>query len=226
MVASPLLVTRIPALLRRQAAPFLILAGVITLATTLVPDLYSMMPVGVVVSYTMGWTRLRGRPPLVLFAGLGTGLLVVVGGPLSQLLLPTLPWAANPPTLGTQLAWSTEASFFTTVLPVCIPVLLTGINRFLGRSVSAAPDDLAATRGEDRAGWNTFAVASLVFGLVLASPMAIVFGHIARSQIRRTHEQGAGLTVWGMVLGYLEFVVLAVVALLANIFAADLHITL
>jgi DUF1707 SHOCT-like domain/Domain of unknown function (DUF4190) len=54
---------------------------------------------------------------------------------------------------------------------------------------------------------NGFAVASLVCGLgqFLVGPLAlfaIVFGYKARKQIRRTGEQGAGLALAGLVLGW------------------------
>lgn len=67
---------------------------------------------------------------------------------------------------------------------------------------------------------NGLAVASLVCGLLFfviplpASILAIVFGNIARGQISRTGEKGAGLALAGLVLGWAE-VVLVSVALVA-----------
>jgi hypothetical protein len=58
------------------------------------------------------------------------------------------------------------------------------------------------------AGTNGFAMASLACGLAqfvfgpLATVPAIVFGHMARGQIKRTGEQGAGLALAGLVLGW------------------------
>lgn len=55
---------------------------------------------------------------------------------------------------------------------------------------------------------NGFAVASLACGLAqfvsgpLATIPAIVFGHMARGQIRRSGEQGAGLALAGLILGW------------------------
>ena len=55
---------------------------------------------------------------------------------------------------------------------------------------------------------NAMAIASLVCGLSqfmfgpLGTIPAIVFGHMARNQIRRTGEQGAGLALAGLVLGW------------------------
>ena len=55
---------------------------------------------------------------------------------------------------------------------------------------------------------NGLAVASLVFGFAqfmvgpVATVPAIVFGHMARNQIKQTGEQGAGLALAGLVLGW------------------------
>lgn len=71
--------------------------------------------------------------------------------------------------------------------------------------------DLPATRAAmvtPVAKTNGFAIASLACGLAqfmfgpLPTIPAIVFGHMARGQIRRTGEQGAGLALAGLVLGW------------------------
>ena len=49
---------------------------------------------------------------------------------------------------------------------------------------------------------NGMAIASLVFGVIGGGVLAVVFGHIARSQIHRTGQAGAGLALAGLVLGY------------------------
>ena len=55
---------------------------------------------------------------------------------------------------------------------------------------------------------NGLAIASLACGLAqfvfgpLATIPAIVFGHVARHQIKRTGEQGAGLALAGLILGW------------------------
>jgi large-conductance mechanosensitive channel len=51
-------------------------------------------------------------------------------------------------------------------------------------------------------GTNVMAILSLVFAFV-ASPVGIVFGHIAKRQIRRTGQQGNGLATAGLVLSYI-----------------------
>ncbi len=71
---------------------------------------------------------------------------------------------------------------------------------------------------------NGLAIASLACGLAqfvfgpLATIPAIVFGHVARHQIKRTGEQGAGLALAGLILGWATVIlgiVLIVVAGLA-----------
>jgi hypothetical protein len=56
---------------------------------------------------------------------------------------------------------------------------------------------------------NSLAGVSLGFGIgqfmipILGALIAVVCGHIARAQIRRNGEQGDGMAVAGLVLGYL-----------------------
>lgn len=49
---------------------------------------------------------------------------------------------------------------------------------------------------------NTMAILAIIFAFVF-SPLGIVFGHLGRSQIRRTGEQGSGLALAGLILGYI-----------------------
>jgi hypothetical protein len=57
-------------------------------------------------------------------------------------------------------------------------------------------------------GTNSLAVASFVCALVgctgLGVPLAIVFGHVALAQIRRYGQEGMGLAVTGLVVGYIS----------------------
>ena len=54
---------------------------------------------------------------------------------------------------------------------------------------------------------NVAAVVSLVFGILwlfwLGSVIAVVCGHAARKQIRRSGEAGDGAAIAGLILGYL-----------------------
>jgi Domain of unknown function (DUF4190) len=67
---------------------------------------------------------------------------------------------------------------------------------------------------------NSLAVASVVCGIaqfIVPLPtaiLAIVFGHIARGQIRRTGEKGDGLARAGLVLGRAQVVLLVLVLVL------------
>ncbi|MGW3038996.1 DUF4190 domain-containing protein [Kitasatospora sp. NPDC001159] len=56
---------------------------------------------------------------------------------------------------------------------------------------------------------NGFAVGSLATGLSLLSPVALVFGIIALTQINRRKERGRGMAVTGLVLGVVGTVLLA-----------------
>jgi hypothetical protein len=64
------------------------------------------------------------------------------------------------------------------------------------------------------------AIAALVCGIVefampLALPAAIICGHVALRQIRRTPQDGYGLAKAGLILGYLGLVLVVVGALFA-----------
>jgi uncharacterized protein DUF1707/uncharacterized protein DUF4190 len=70
---------------------------------------------------------------------------------------------------------------------------------------------------------NGFAIASLACGLgqfmfgPLATIPAIVFGHMARGQIRRTGEQGAGLALAGLILGWAAVILAIVLIVVAGL---------
>ena len=72
---------------------------------------------------------------------------------------------------------------------------------------ATVPSPVAATTTM-QARTNGLAIASLACGVAqfafgpLATIPAIMLGHMARSQIRRTGEQGAGLALAGLVLGW------------------------
>jgi hypothetical protein len=72
-------------------------------------------------------------------------------------------------------------------------------------------------------GTNVMAIVALVCAFVFA-PLGIVFGHLAKRQIKQTGEQGEGLANVGLILSYV-FTGLAVVGccigLIAIIASAD-----
>ncbi|MGO4783378.1 DUF4190 domain-containing protein [Cryobacterium sp. W22_MBD10_FK3] len=78
--------------------------------------------------------------------------------------------------------------------------------------------------GQQAAGdkWNVLAIISLVSAFFV-SLAAVICGHIALNQIKRTGEKGRGLAIAGLVLGYLGlisgiiFIVVVVLVTIAGI---------
>jgi hypothetical protein len=71
---------------------------------------------------------------------------------------------------------------------------------------------------------NSLAIGALVCGIAqfvvpLACFIAIILGHKARRQIRRTREGGYGIATAGLILGYL-FIALSVLVLLIAVMSA------
>ncbi|MGN7799754.1 DUF4190 domain-containing protein [Leifsonia sp. 22587] len=52
---------------------------------------------------------------------------------------------------------------------------------------------------------NTMSILGFVF-VFIASPLAVIFGAIALSQINRTGERGRALALWAIALGALKLV--------------------
>ena len=71
---------------------------------------------------------------------------------------------------------------------------------------------------------NTMAILALVFAFVFW-PLGIVFGHLARRQIRQTGEGGAGLASAGLILSYVfgELTLLGCAAWIALVGYATSH---
>ncbi len=93
--------------------------------------------------------------------------------------------------------------------------------------VTESPGTIPAART------NGFAIASLICGLgqfivgPLATIPAIVFGHMARHQVRRTGEQGAGLALAGLALGWGAVILGIIIILVAAVtVAAGMHGTM
>ncbi len=71
---------------------------------------------------------------------------------------------------------------------------------------------------------NGLAIASLVLGIVfvywIGSVLAVIFGHIALSQIKtHPYQSGRGMAIAGLILGYLWLSVLAVIVVAAVVAA-------
>jgi hypothetical protein len=67
---------------------------------------------------------------------------------------------------------------------------------------------------------NSLAIVSLVAGIasyfvvpVIGAIAAVVTGHMARRQIKRTGEDGNGLALIGLILGYAHLALVALVVL-------------
>ena len=77
-----------------------------------------------------------------------------------------------------------------------------------------------------RSGTSGLAVTSLVFGLgqfflpILGAIVAVVCGHLARSDIRKSGQEGDGMAKVGLVLGYFGLALPALFILLGVILAA------
>ena len=69
---------------------------------------------------------------------------------------------------------------------------------------------------------NGMAIASMVLGILwlywIGSVLALVFGYIAKNQIRQRGESGGGMATAGIVLGWIGvgFLVIAIIAGLAS----------
>jgi peptidyl-prolyl cis-trans isomerase B (cyclophilin B) len=66
---------------------------------------------------------------------------------------------------------------------------------------------------------NGMAIAALILVFVFF-PLGIIFGHVARGQIKRTGESGWGLATAALVLGYLPIVIMVAVFLVAAVLVA------
>jgi uncharacterized protein DUF4190 len=80
---------------------------------------------------------------------------------------------------------------------------------------------------------NSAAIASLVFGIAswlvcpfIGGVVAVILGHVARGQIRRTGEGGGGLAIAGLILGYLHLAAAVVVTFIWLLLLGGLLATL
>ena len=68
---------------------------------------------------------------------------------------------------------------------------------------------------------NILAIVSLVSAFFIGL-VAIITGHIALSQIKRTGESGRGLALAGLIIGYVSVAMVAIIVTLALVFAATI----
>jgi hypothetical protein len=221
LVVVPLTLRQIPEPLQREAMPFLVLAGATAVGAGVVGGnrIGVLLLVNASVLYVLGWLRLRGRAPLHMLVALATPVLFGLGAIACTVL-------ARQPVrrvLGSASAvlwpsWVFVAALLLGVLPVCIPVLGAS---WLDRRKPSAPVIGAPAEGGSPTvptpGRNTFAVASLVLAVTGGSLLAVIFGHVARSQIRRSKETGRRLATAGLVLGYAGVVAAVVATLMSDV---------
>jgi Domain of unknown function (DUF4190) len=71
---------------------------------------------------------------------------------------------------------------------------------------------------------NGMAIAAMVLGILwvywIGSILALIFGYVARDQIKRTGQQGDGMAIAGIVLGWVGVGILAAILLIAGVTAA------
>ncbi len=65
---------------------------------------------------------------------------------------------------------------------------------------------------------NTMAILAIIFAFVF-TPLGIIFGFIARSQIKQTGEGGGGLALAGIIIGFVGMAI-AIIAIIAAASAA------
>lgn len=63
------------------------------------------------------------------------------------------------------------------------------------------------------------AIAALILVFVFF-PLGIIFGHVARGQIKRTREGGQGLATAALIIGYLQVAAIAAVVGVAAVLVA------
>jgi hypothetical protein len=76
-----------------------------------------------------------------------------------------------------------------------------------------------------QAGTNGMAVASMVLGILwiywIGSLLALIFGYIARSQLKQRPQQGGGMAIAGIVLGWIGAAALVIVIIIGISIAND-----
>jgi hypothetical protein len=163
-----------------------------------------------------GWLVLRGRPRRaylgLLFALLGIGEALFPSYALTRGFATLVPaivaWLAWTLSLSRDSSQARRAELAETRNRAAIAEQARAIQQWQaayalanpGQPVPAPPLGVGAqsTAGQ---GTSIFAILSLVFGIA-GGLLAIVFGHIALSEIKKTGQAGYGMAVAGLVLGY------------------------
>ena len=99
-----------------------------------------------------------------------------------------------------------------------------GSNQFQPGSTfpAAAPQNSMTPRTT-----NGMAIASMVLGIVwvywVGSILALVFGYVARKQIKENNQNGDGMAIAGIVLGWVGLAFLLLYILLGVILVTNVH---
>ena len=119
------------------------------------------------------------------------------------------------------LGWVAISLPFAVAL-VVLAVWAGRIQRMPRPSTAGTVDDTVAAGGAPQI-TNGLAITSLVLGLLGVSLLAVTFGHVARSQIRRSRglQSGSGLAAAGLALGYLGLAATAALVAALVIFVSN-----
>lgn len=132
-----------------------------------------------------------------------------LGGTIASVVFSLITIAA---TVGSAVAFENAAAHSAASRPTPSPAAPAG-NQPAQAAPAASPVAPYAPAAGQVAHTNGFAIASLVLGLVGATWIAILFGYLAKSQIRRTGESGSGMATAGLILGYVGLVVVVVLTI-------------
>jgi len=237
MWGAILLLPPIPKLFRLRALPFAIPAVLCGALLTVWQALafaqyraldlwWAALQVLALTSWALAWIRLRGRPAIALLAALFTVVVEVAMMTMSAQL-----WRFVNGLVPVPLQSSGLLSIQTDLLflvPVVGAVLLASIAAPIDPTKPRAARPIAHPMARlPPAGTimptNGMAIASLVLGVVGMSLLAVIFGHISRSTIRRTGEAGDGMAVAGLVLGYIGLSASALAVLWLGVQYLQLH---
>jgi len=105
-----------------------------------------------------------------------------------------------------------------------VPVLGTALGQPATQSIQTAPQQVPGANPSAVYVYgprsNGLAVASLVLGIMswllcpfIGGLLAVILGHTARGQIRRTRESRGGMAMAGLVLGYIHLVAVALITI-------------
>lgn len=115
---------------------------------------------------------------------------------------PTQPQPNEQPTVADPAAYTEPQGSYPAATPYTEqPVYTEPQQSYVGQPAPVAPPTTLAYT-------NTFALVSIITAF-LAPIAAIIFGHMALGQIKRTGDAGRGLALTGLIIGYAYFVMIA-----------------